>query len=107
MKHTPFDFTYGRTAKLSIEFTVETYPVQPITEENLQKTLQRRAYTFFSTLEGKRYIAATHIENLQAQQKERHNNKLSPVTNKFKVGNKVLLHQTKAKKQWSGKFEHK
>ncbi|KAG9305924.1 hypothetical protein G9A89_016577 [Geosiphon pyriformis] len=67
----------------------------------------RRAYTLLSTLEGKRRIAATHIEHFQAQQKEWHNDKLPSVTNKFKIGNKVLLHRTKAEKQWSGKFENK
>ncbi|KAG9286434.1 hypothetical protein G9A89_014600 [Geosiphon pyriformis] len=75
--------------------------------ESCDKTLQKRAYTFLSTLEGKRHIAATHIEHSQALQKERHDSKLPPVTNKFKVGNKVLLYRTKAEKQWSGKFEHK
>ncbi|KAG9298325.1 hypothetical protein G9A89_002813 [Geosiphon pyriformis] len=107
MKHTPFDLTYERTAILPINFTVKTYPVQPINEENFQETLQRRAYTFFSTLEEKRRIAATHIKHFQAQQKERHNNKLPPIINEFKVENKVFLHRTKAKKQWSGKFENK
>ncbi|KAG9305113.1 hypothetical protein G9A89_007753 [Geosiphon pyriformis] len=58
-------------------------------------------------LKGKQRIAATHIEHSQAQQKEQHNNKLPLVTNEFKVGNKVLLHRTKAEKQWSGKFENK
>ncbi|KAG9292452.1 hypothetical protein G9A89_015322 [Geosiphon pyriformis] len=87
--------------------SLETYPVQLINEENFQETLQRRAYTLFSTLEGKKRIAATHIEYSQAQQKERHDNKLPPITNKFKVGNKVFLHKIKAKKQWSGKFENK
>ncbi|KAG9296321.1 hypothetical protein G9A89_014913 [Geosiphon pyriformis] len=32
---------------------------------------------------------------------------MPPVTNKFKVGNKVLLHRTKTEKQWSGKFKNK
>ncbi|KAG9285164.1 hypothetical protein G9A89_004379 [Geosiphon pyriformis] len=107
MKHTLFDLTYGRTATLPINFTVETYSVQPINEENFQETLQRRAYTLLSTLEGKKRIAAAYIEHSQAQQKERHNNKLPSITNEFKVGNKVLLHRTKAEKQWSGKFENK
>ncbi|KAG9300240.1 hypothetical protein G9A89_011313 [Geosiphon pyriformis] len=86
-------------------FSVKTYQVQPINEKNFQETLQKRAYTLLSTLKEKRHIAATHIE--QALQKKKHDNKLPPVTNEFKVGNKVLLHRTKAKKQWSGKFEHK
>ncbi|KAG9303678.1 hypothetical protein G9A89_018575 [Geosiphon pyriformis] len=55
-------------------------------------------------LKGKRRIAATYIENSQARQKERHDDKLPPVTNKFKIGNKVLLHRTKAEKQWNGPF---
>ncbi|KAG9290875.1 hypothetical protein G9A89_011025 [Geosiphon pyriformis] len=84
IKHTLFDLTYGRTATLPINFTVETYSVQPINKENFQKTLQRRAYTLLSTLEGKRRIAATHIKHSQAQQKERYDNKLPPITNEFK-----------------------
>ncbi|KAG9305367.1 hypothetical protein G9A89_011500 [Geosiphon pyriformis] len=51
--------------------------------------------------------AATHIKHSQAQQKERHDDKLPPVINEFKIGNKVLLHRTQAEKQWSGKFENK
>ncbi|KAG9303981.1 hypothetical protein G9A89_005891 [Geosiphon pyriformis] len=51
----------------------------------------QRAYTLLSTLEGKRRIAATHIEYSQAQQKERHDDKLPSVTNKFKIGNKLRL----------------
>ncbi|KAG9297881.1 hypothetical protein G9A89_015472 [Geosiphon pyriformis] len=50
------------TATLPISFTVETYPAQPINENNFQETLQQRAYTLLSTLEEKRRIAATHIE---------------------------------------------
>ncbi|KAG9286978.1 hypothetical protein G9A89_001216 [Geosiphon pyriformis] len=107
MKHILFDLIYRRTAILPINFTVETYPVQPINEENFQETLQRKAYTLLSTLEGKKRTAATHIEYFQAQQKERHNNKLPFIINEFKVENKVLLHRTKAEKQWSGKFENK
>ncbi|KAG9297820.1 hypothetical protein G9A89_000125 [Geosiphon pyriformis] len=83
-KHTSFDFTYGKTAILPINFTVETYPVQPINEENFQETLQRKAYTLLSTLEGKRRIAAIYIEYSQVQQKEKHDNKLTPITNEFK-----------------------
>ncbi|KAG9284273.1 hypothetical protein G9A89_002083 [Geosiphon pyriformis] len=77
--------------------------------ESLAKVLTdfERAYTLFSTLEEKKRTAATHIEYSQAQQKERHDNKLPPITNEFKVGNKVLLYRTKAEKQWSGKFENK
>ncbi|KAG9292934.1 hypothetical protein G9A89_016296 [Geosiphon pyriformis] len=107
MKYTLFDLTYGRTATLPINFTVETYSVQPINKENFQETLQRRAYLLLSTLEGKKRIAATHIEHFQAQQKERHDNKLPPITNEFKIGNKVFLYRTKAEKQWSEKFENK
>ncbi|KAG9298676.1 hypothetical protein G9A89_012744 [Geosiphon pyriformis] len=106
-KHTPFDLTYRRTATLPINFTVETCPAQPINENNFQEMLQRRAYILLSILEEKQRIAATHIEHFQAQQKKRHDNKLSPVTNEFKIKNKVLLYRTKAEKQWSGKFENK
>ncbi|KAG9292170.1 hypothetical protein G9A89_000388, partial [Geosiphon pyriformis] len=65
------------------------------------------AYILLSTLERKQQIAATYIKHSQAQQKEWHNDKLPPVTNRFKIENKVLLHKTKAEKQWSEKFENK
>ncbi|KAG9297747.1 hypothetical protein G9A89_011262 [Geosiphon pyriformis] len=58
-------------------------------------------------LEGKQQIAATYIKHFQAQQKERHDDKLPSVTNGFKIRNKVLLYRTKAEKQWSEKFENK
>ncbi|KAG9287920.1 hypothetical protein G9A89_017515 [Geosiphon pyriformis] len=67
----------------------------------LMKTISKKRFSEEPTL------SATHIEHSQAQQKERHDNKLLSVTNKFKIGNKVLLHRTKAEKQWSGKFENK
>ncbi|KAG9296541.1 hypothetical protein G9A89_015133 [Geosiphon pyriformis] len=86
---------------------METYTIQPINKDNFQETLQQRTYTLLSTLEEKQQIAATHIKHSQAQQKKRHDKKLPPVTNGFKIGNKVLLHRTKAEKQWSGKFENK
>ncbi|KAG9287804.1 hypothetical protein G9A89_017399 [Geosiphon pyriformis] len=88
IKHILFDLTYGRTAILPVNFTVETYPMQPINEKNFQETLQKRAYTILSTLEEKKHITAIHIEYSQALQKERHDNKLPPVINKFKIGNK-------------------
>ncbi|KAG9300417.1 hypothetical protein G9A89_010042 [Geosiphon pyriformis] len=85
-------------ATLPISFTVETYPAQLIDKNNFQETLQRRAYTL---------LTAIHIEHSQVQQKERHDDKLPSVTNKFKIRNKVLLHRTKTEKQWSRKFENK
>ncbi|KAG9304416.1 hypothetical protein G9A89_019978 [Geosiphon pyriformis] len=61
----PFDLTYGRTAMLPISFTVEAYSVQLVNKDNFQETLQQRAYTLLSTLEGKRQIAAIHIKHSQ------------------------------------------
>ncbi|KAG9302261.1 hypothetical protein G9A89_008752 [Geosiphon pyriformis] len=107
LKYGSTELETAATATLPINFTVKTYPVQPTNKENFQKTLQRKVYTLLSTLEGKRHIAATYIEHSQVQQKERHDNKLPPVTNEFKVENKVFLHRTKTEKQWSKKFEHK
>ncbi|KAG9294010.1 hypothetical protein G9A89_019348 [Geosiphon pyriformis] len=59
------------------------------------KTISRKCFT------------ATYIEHSQAQQKEWHDDKLPPVTNEFKIGNKVLLYRTKAEKQWNEKFKNK
>ncbi|KAG9301104.1 hypothetical protein G9A89_012487 [Geosiphon pyriformis] len=74
--------------------------MDPRNYSNLKNYLE----TLTITLEEKKRIAATHIEHSQAQQKERHDNKLPPITNEFKVENKVLLYRTKAEKQWNGPF---
>ncbi|KAG9288712.1 hypothetical protein G9A89_004331 [Geosiphon pyriformis] len=44
---------------------------------------------------------------LQEKQKEQHDNQLSNKPVEFKIENKVLLHYTKAEKQWSRKFDPK
>ncbi|KAG9301276.1 hypothetical protein G9A89_012659 [Geosiphon pyriformis] len=43
----------------------------------------------------------------QEKQKERHDNQLLDKPIKFRIEDKVLLHRTKAEKQWSGKFDPK
>ncbi|KAG9298584.1 hypothetical protein G9A89_002531 [Geosiphon pyriformis] len=98
---------YHRTAILPVEIEVNTYLTEPITEENFQETLLRRTYDLMKTLENKKRKAADNIQKSQEKQKKRHDNQLPDKPVEFKIGDKVLLHCTKAKKQWSGKFDPK
>ncbi|KAG9307155.1 hypothetical protein G9A89_016983 [Geosiphon pyriformis] len=104
---TPFELVYDRTAILSVEIEVNTYPTEPITEANFQKTLLKRTYDLMKTLENRQQKAADNIQKSQEKQKERHDNQLPDKPIEFKIGDKVLLHHTKMEKQWSGKFDSK
>ncbi|KAG9294865.1 hypothetical protein G9A89_003205 [Geosiphon pyriformis] len=96
---TPFELIYGRTATLPVKIEVNTYLTKPITEENFQETLLRRTYNLMEILENKRKKAANNIQKSQEKQKERHDNQLPDKPIEFKIGDKVLLHRTKAEKQ--------
>ncbi|KAG9306038.1 hypothetical protein G9A89_020233 [Geosiphon pyriformis] len=79
---TPFELVYSRTTILPVKIEVNTYPTEPITENNFQE------------------IAADKF-------KKKHDNQLPDKPVEFKIGDKVLLHCTKAEKQWNGKFDPK
>ncbi|KAG9300522.1 hypothetical protein G9A89_002400 [Geosiphon pyriformis] len=96
---TLFKLVYGRTVTLPVEIEVKTYLTEPITEENFQRTLLRRTYDLMETLENTQQKTADNIQKLQKKQKERHNNQLPEKPVEFKIGDKVLLHCTKAEKQ--------
>ncbi|KAG9295911.1 hypothetical protein G9A89_006650 [Geosiphon pyriformis] len=81
---TLFELVYGRTAILPVKIEVNTYPTEPITEENFQETLR----------------AADNIQKSQEKQKERHDNQLPDKPVEFKIGDKILLYHIKAEKQW-------
>ncbi|KAG9292605.1 hypothetical protein G9A89_006977 [Geosiphon pyriformis] len=59
---TLFELVYGRTATLPVEIKVTTYPTEPITEDNFQKTLLKRTYNLMKTLENKWQRAADNIQ---------------------------------------------
>ncbi|KAG9287811.1 hypothetical protein G9A89_017406 [Geosiphon pyriformis] len=96
---TPFEIVYDRTATLPVEIEVTTYPTEPITENNFQEMLLKRTYDLIETLENKWQKAADNIQKSQKKQKERHDNQLPDKPVEFKIGDKVLLHHTKVKKQ--------
>ncbi|KAG9292984.1 hypothetical protein G9A89_016346 [Geosiphon pyriformis] len=104
---TLFELVYDRTATLPVEIEVNTYSTELITEDNFQKMLLKRTYDLIKTLENKWRKAVDNIQKSQKRQKEKHNNQLPDKPVKFKIGDKVLLHRTKAEKQWSGKFDPK
>ncbi|KAG9301023.1 hypothetical protein G9A89_015759 [Geosiphon pyriformis] len=78
---TPFELVYSRTATLPVEIEINTYPTEPITEDNFQETLLRKTYVVMKT----------------------HNNQLPDKPVEFRIGDKVLLHCTKVEKQWNEK----
>ncbi|KAG9297921.1 hypothetical protein G9A89_018749, partial [Geosiphon pyriformis] len=104
---TLFELVYSRTTILPVKIEVKTYPTEPITKENFQRTLLRRTYDLMETLENKWQKTADNIQKSQKKQKKRHNHQLSDKPVKFRIGNKVLLHCTKVEKQWSRKFDPK
>ncbi|KAG9297004.1 hypothetical protein G9A89_008590 [Geosiphon pyriformis] len=95
----PFELVYSRTTILPVEIEVNTYPTEPITEDNFQKMLLRRTYDLIETLENKWRKAADNIQKSQKKQKKRHDNQLPEKPVEFKIGDKVLLYCTKAEKQ--------
>ncbi|KAG9297340.1 hypothetical protein G9A89_004002 [Geosiphon pyriformis] len=104
---TPFKLVYNRTATLLVKIEVKTYPTEPITKENFQKTLLRKTYDLMEILENTWQKAADNIQKSQEKQKERHNNQLPDKPVKFKIEDKVLLHHTKIEKQLSKNFDFK
>ncbi|KAG9298085.1 hypothetical protein G9A89_004949 [Geosiphon pyriformis] len=98
---------YERTATLPVERKINTYPAEPITEENFQETLLRRTYDLIETLENKQRRAADNIQKSQKKQIKRHDSQLLDKLVEFKIENKVLLYCTKVEKQWNGKFDLK
>ncbi|KAG9286877.1 hypothetical protein G9A89_012427 [Geosiphon pyriformis] len=104
---TLFELVYSRTAILPVKREINTYPAEPITEENFQETLLRRTYDLMETLENKQRKAANNIQKSQEKQKKKHDSQLLNKPVEFKIGDKVLLYCTKVEKQWSGKFDPK
>ncbi|KAG9305812.1 hypothetical protein G9A89_001101 [Geosiphon pyriformis] len=84
----PFELIYGRTAILPVEIEINTYPTEPITEENFQETLLRRTYDLMETLENKQKRTADNIQKSQEKQKKKHDNQLPNKPVEFKIGDK-------------------
>ncbi|KAG9302675.1 hypothetical protein G9A89_007379 [Geosiphon pyriformis] len=85
---TLFELVYDRTATLSVEIEVKTYPTEPITEENFQRTLLKKTYNLMETLKNTQQRAANSIQKSQEKQKKRHNNQLPKKPVEFKIGDK-------------------
>ncbi|KAG9286830.1 hypothetical protein G9A89_012380 [Geosiphon pyriformis] len=58
---TLFELVYDRTAILSVEIEVKTYPTEPITKKNFQRTLLKRTYDLMETLENTQQRAVDNI----------------------------------------------
>ncbi|KAG9289494.1 hypothetical protein G9A89_003653 [Geosiphon pyriformis] len=76
-------------------------------QDTIQATSFELVYGRTATLPVKIKRAANNIQKSQGKQKERHDNQLPNKPVELKIGDKVLLHCTKAEKQWSGKFDPK
>ncbi|KAG9302460.1 hypothetical protein G9A89_006424 [Geosiphon pyriformis] len=67
---TPFELVYSRTATLPVKIEINTYPAEPITEDNFQETLLKRTYDLMETLENRQWKAADNIQKTQEKQKK-------------------------------------
>ncbi|KAG9284754.1 hypothetical protein G9A89_001124 [Geosiphon pyriformis] len=66
----PFELVYGKTATLPVEIEINTYPAEPITEDNFQETLLKKTYDLMKTLENRRQKTADNIQKAQEKQKK-------------------------------------
>jgi len=90
---TPFQLVYGRQATLTVELKVSTYE-----EEEVDALLKRTK----EILENNDSLRAQHrIKLLQGKRKQTEN------PDRFKIGDKVLLHQTHLENSLSAKLEVK
>src|SRR6185369_9848063 len=64
-KHTPFFLTYGRQATLPVELEIQTYPEEPITDENFDDILMRRTHELIGTTVEARITAKERIKSSQ------------------------------------------
>jgi hypothetical protein len=104
-KHTPFYLLYGREPTYPVESTVETYPHEIPTEEDLSDVLLRRTFQLYGPLVEARSQARTNILREQKRQKRRYDKNVKP--QEIQEGDLVLLYRSARAKTRSGKLEPK
>lgn len=101
-KQTPFYLVYGRMPRLPIELDI---PSSQVPEgENFEENLKIRCDSFLQ-LSVKREQASVDIKSAQHKQKKYHDATIDACV--FKVGDNVLLHNTRMTTRKGGKLESK
>ena len=104
-KETPFFLTYGRQATLPTELAIQSYPEEPINEENYEDALKRRVHNMIGTTVDARITAKEKIKHSQSLQKERHNRKIK--SQAFQKDDLVLEFRSKDQNIYGDKFQPK
>jgi len=100
--YSPFYLIYGRQATLPVELKI---PSGRTENDNVEDILMERLYQIIETLEEDRQEVLSRVQREQQKQKSRHDQK--GLSEKLKIGDKVLVERTWLKTNFSSKLENK
>ena len=100
--YSPFYLIYGRQATLPVELKI---PSGRTENDNVEDVLMERLYQIIETLEEDRQEVLSRVQREQQKQKSRHDQK--GLSEKLKIGDKVLVERTWLKTNFSSKLENK
>ena len=101
-KMDPFSLVYGRRARLPVELDLPSSPQEQTDEEEEEVSLKARVDAFIRLSESRKR-ANINIKRAQRQQKKYHDSNVK--FTQFKVGDIVLLHNTRRTTRKGGKLE--
>lgn len=101
----PFYLTYGREVTLPVEWEVETYPVESMTDEQFRSIIVTRTMKIMDDLFEARIRARERIRKAQQQQKWYHDSQHPLQT--FEIGEEVLKYNARLGSKIGGKLEEK
>ena len=104
-KYMPFFLTYGRQAVMPVQLKIQSYPEEPMKEEQVKEILQRRMYDLIGTLVDTKVIAKENIQASQQLQKERHDRKIK--NEQLQEEDLVLEYRSKDQNIYGDKFQPK
>ena len=100
--YSPFYLIYGRQATLPVELKI---PSGRIETDNVEDVLMERLYQIIETLEEDRQEVISRVQKEQQKQKSRYDQ--NGLSEKLKIGDKVLVERTWLKTNFSSKLENK